>query len=425
MQEPRKDSDITIRIRGGASRILMLSALLLLPASLPAQQEPEPSEASHCRARAGRDAAPNPDLYCIDLVPAPDFPGVVGSVELGHVRTPFGTAVNSDGVHRFELRVQARHLPDPSTLGPYTTYVAWVTTPLLRPVIRIGALDQDGAAAGPVELNKFLVLITAEADAAGEDWKGRIVLRGPSASNRLLPVDDPITLMGAASPPDDEHAHHGHQTASTDELVWRPLPMDMSAFMPPGMMGLRPDVTPYLPRADGELPVARPREVLDLENGDTLRLEAGMVRRTIEGRTLTMFAFNGQYPGPLIRVRESSRIVVDLHNRLDQPTTVHWHGIRLDNRFDGVPHLTQEPVAPGDSFRYVIDFPDAGIYWYHPHHREDVQQDLGLYGNILVSAPRPDFFSPVNREEVLLLDDLLLGEDGAGALRRGGRLPTP
>jgi FtsP/CotA-like multicopper oxidase with cupredoxin domain len=92
---------------------------------------------------------------------------------------------------------------------------------------------------------------------------------------------------------------------------------------------------------------------------------------------------------------------------------VHWHGVRLDNRFDGIPGLTQEAVPPGGTFVYRVRFPDAGIYWYHPHVREDIQQELGLYGNMLVRSPRADYHSPAHREEFLMLDDLLVGP-GAG-----------
>ncbi|MYG17980.1 MAG: multicopper oxidase family protein, partial [Gemmatimonadales bacterium] len=127
---------------------------------------------------------------------------------------------------------------------------------------------------------------------------------------------------------------------------------------------------------------------------------------------LAMLAFNGQHPGPLIRVPEKSTIFVNFTNRTPYPTAVHWHGIRLDNAFDGVPGLTQDPVAPGESFRYRIYFRDAGIYWYHPHHREDVQQELGLYGNILVDPADADYYGPANREEVLILDDILLDDEG-------------
>ena len=193
--------------------------------------------------------------------------------------------------------------------------------------------------------------------------------------------------------------------------------------MPPIEMALRPAVRAYKPPDDPSLPLARPRELRTLKDGDTLALEAGMVRRSLAGRSYVMFGFNGQYPGPLLVVGQSARITVVFHNRLDQPSTVHWHGIRLDNRFDGVPGMTQDPVAPGGTFTYELRFPDAGIYWYHPHVREDVQQDLGLYGNILVRSPRPDAWSPAHREEILMLDDLLVGEDGLVPVGQGSRHP--
>jgi FtsP/CotA-like multicopper oxidase with cupredoxin domain len=90
---------------------------------------------------------------------------------------------------------------------------------------------------------------------------------------------------------------------------------------------------------------------------------------------------------------------------------VHWHGLRLENRYDGVPHETQAPIPVGGEFTYRVQFPDAGLYWYHPHIREDYTQELGLYGNILVVPSEPDYWPPVDRELVLTLDDLLL-EDG-------------
>ena len=99
-----------------------------------------------------------------------------------------------------------------------------------------------------------------------------------------------------------------------------------------------------------------------------------------------------------------------LHQSLDQPTTVHWHGIRLANRFDGVPHLTQPPVPPGGSFRYRLNFPDAGVFWYHPHHREDLQQDLGTLRPAARSLARPGVLRPGAPRRSSMLDDLLLDD---------------
>ena len=98
-------------------------------------------------------------------------------------------------------------------------------------------------------------------------------------------------------------------------------------------------------------------------------------------------------------------------NEGDLDTTVHWHGLRLENRYDGVPHETQAPIPVGGEFTYRIQFPDPGLYWYHPHIREDYTQEMGLYGNILVVPPEPDYWPPADRDLVLTLDDILI-EDG-------------
>ena len=135
-----------------------------------------------------------------------------------------------------------------------------------------------------------------------------------------------------------------------------------------------------------------------------------LVRRVINGNSFAMYGFNGQTPGPLIRVARNATITVRFHNKIDLPSTIHWHGVRLENRFDGVPDLTQAAVPTGGSFTYTVHFPDAGVYWYHPHVREDITQALGLVGNMLVDAPERDYYSPVNREEALILSDLMVHE---------------
>jgi FtsP/CotA-like multicopper oxidase with cupredoxin domain len=151
-------------------------------------------------------------------------------------------------------------------------------------------------------------------------------------------------------------------------------------------------------------------QTLDLGDGDTVSLTTAPVRKRIGDADVRMLAYNGSVPGPTLRVRQGSTITVEFTNEADLENTVHWHGLRLENRYDGT-HATQAPVPVGGSFTYQVAFPDPGIYWYHPHIREDYGQEMGLYGNVLVEPVDPDYWSPVNRELSITLDDLLI-EDG-------------
>ena len=159
------------------------------------------------------------------------------------------------------------------------------------------------------------------------------------------------------------------------------------------------------------LPEATSPQVLDLADGETLNLRVAPVAKDLDGSTVRMLGYNGSIPGPTLRVRQGSEVIVNVTNDGDLDTTVHWHGLRLDNKYDGVPHETQLPVPVGGSFTYRIRFPDPGLYWYHPHIREDYTQEMGLYGNILVEPAEPDYWPPANRDLVLTLDDVLV-EDG-------------
>src|ERR687896_679605 len=151
-------------------------------------------------------------------------------------------------------------------------------------------------------------------------------------------------------------------------------------------------------------------EVLDLGDGDTIDLRIAPVVKRLGDAEVRVLAYNGSVPGPTLRVRQGSELVVNVANETDLEATVHWHGLRLDNRFDGT-HETQEPIPVGGTFTYRIEFPDPGAYWYHPHIREDYGQELGLYGNSLGVPEEPDYWPPANREELLTLDDILI-EDG-------------
>ena len=356
--------------------------------------------------------APSRDLYCIELVRAVGVRSGTGRVELGRAPGPFTVDASADGHLRYTPAITLSDLPQPSSLGRYAAYVAWVASPTMDVIQRLGIVRNGRAVLPAISLDKFIVLVSAEESASATDMRGRLMLRGMSPSTRLQPPDFMQFVLG--STPEDSGGHEHHEHGGSDSLRWTMVPMPAGISMLPAEMKLRPNADPYLPRPaqPDSLPVAAPRKLIRLASGDTLRLTAGIVRRPFKGRTLTMFAFNGQYPGPLLQVAQGAEVTVELTNALDQPTTVHWHGVRLDNANDGVPDMTQRAVAPGERFAYHLRFPDAGIYWYHPHVREDVQQDLGLYGNIMVRSPRSDYFSPANREEVLMLDDLLLGDDG-------------
>jgi FtsP/CotA-like multicopper oxidase with cupredoxin domain len=159
------------------------------------------------------------------------------------------------------------------------------------------------------------------------------------------------------------------------------------------------------------LPEAARPALLELADGGELNLHIGPVAKRLGDTTVRMLGYNGSIPGPTLKVQQGSEVTVNVTNDGDLDTTVHWHGLRLDNEYDGVPHETQTPIPVGGSFTYKIRFPDPGLYWYHPHIREDYTQEMGLYGNILVVPPEPDYWPPADRDVVLTLDDLLL-EDG-------------
>jgi FtsP/CotA-like multicopper oxidase with cupredoxin domain len=158
------------------------------------------------------------------------------------------------------------------------------------------------------------------------------------------------------------------------------------------------------------LPAAHSPEIVELGNGERFELRIAPVAKTLGDVTVRMLAYNGLIPGPVLKVKEGSEILVDIVNEGDMEATVHWHGLRLDNRYDGT-HETQPPIPVGGSFTARVAFPDPGVYWYHPHIREDYGQEMGLYGNVLVEPADPGYWPPVNREVAVTLDDILL-EDG-------------
>ncbi len=160
------------------------------------------------------------------------------------------------------------------------------------------------------------------------------------------------------------------------------------------------------------LPDAIAPEVVVLHPDQVFELRAEQVRKRIGETTVKMLAYNRSIPGSTLKVAQGSEVTIHFSNDTDLETTVHWHGLRLENRFDGVPLGAHQgmmaPVPVGGSFTYRVLFPDPGLYWYHPHLREDYTQEMGLYGPIVVVPTDEAYWSPVNREITLTIDDLLL-----------------
>jgi FtsP/CotA-like multicopper oxidase with cupredoxin domain len=168
-----------------------------------------------------------------------------------------------------------------------------------------------------------------------------------------------------------------------------------------------PSYSDEFPTDPAGLTEARSPETIELADRQRFALRIGPVAKRLGDFTVRMLAYNGSIPGPTLRVRQGSELMVDVVNDGDLAGTVHWHGLRLENRFDGTPE-TQEPIPVGGRFTYRITFPDPGVYWYHPHIREDYGQEMGLYGTIVVVPSEADYWPPADREVSLTLDDILL-----------------
>lgn len=198
-------------------------------------------------------------------------------------------------------------------------------------------------------------------------------------------------------------------------------PEPLSEAEPPG-----PPSPPSWPPSDwaGDLRMPEARD----ENSDPrvveIRLEARLARLNLEpGLVTEVWTYDGQVPGPLIRVRKGDRLIVHFTNRLPEETTIHWHGLRIPAAMDGVPGHSQAPVAPGSTFDYDFVVPDAGMYWYHPHHHSAAQLGDGLYGAIIVEDPSEP--AGLGDELPLVLSDMNIDASGhLSSHHNGGDLAT-
>lgn len=137
------------------------------------------------------------------------------------------------------------------------------------------------------------------------------------------------------------------------------------------------------------------------------QLTARPIDVDLGGRVVSSWGYDQQVPGPLVRARAGDRLQITVDNQLPQDTSVHWHGIAMSNDMDGVPGLTQAPIAPGSTFTYDFTAPDPGTYFYHSH--SGLQLDRGLYGVVIIDDP--DEPGNYDDEWIVVLDDWL---DGTG-----------
>ena len=154
------------------------------------------------------------------------------------------------------------------------------------------------------------------------------------------------------------------------------------------------ELAEVIPRED---PVAwaNPADAEDTDpSPDVLAVTLRAAQQTyvIEGREIDGYAYNGQNPGPTLRLKVGDTLNATLINDLDVPTTIHWHGISVPYEMDGVT-WSEAPIAPGEAFEYSFQVTQAGTFWYHPHFDTERQVDLGLYGLVIVEdadVPEPD-----------------------------------
>ena len=145
--------------------------------------------------------------------------------------------------------------------------------------------------------------------------------------------------------------------------------------------------------------MAAPTPVL---RGTEFALEIGEAAFTVNGRTATATAVNGQVPAPILRWREGDTVTLAVTNRLPASSSIHWHGLRLPNPMDGVPGLTFRGIAPGETFTYRFPVRQSGTFWYHSH--SGMQEQTGLSGPIVIE-PKGGYAQPFDRDYVVFLSD--------------------
>lgn len=160
-----------------------------------------------------------------------------------------------------------------------------------------------------------------------------------------------------------------------------------------------------------DIPIEKPGNATIKE----FKITAQKTNWQIKGQTIEAWTYNGTVPGEEIRVQEGDWVKVHLKNELDEPVTIHWHGMVLPNQMDGVAGVTQNAIQPGGTFTYEFHAKEAGTYWYHSHQKSHQQVDRGLYGALIIEAKQKTF----DRDHVLILDEWAIGSNSQGMMHGG------
>lgn len=189
----------------------------------------------------------------------------------------------------------------------------------------------------------------------------------------------------------------------------------METALPGSMQPVNPDAAHMMePIGDENVPAAteeiggKPLSHTEVDGFKVFELTTRMVRWTLtDDVTVNAMTYNGTVPGPMIRVREGDPVRVVVRNELDEPTTIHWHGMEVPNSMDGVPGMTQEPILPGETFTYEFVAKPAGTYMYHSHYEGDIQVSTGLYAPFIID-PKEIETNPPDVDVILMLSEWLV-----------------
>ena len=249
--------------------------------------------------------------------------------------------------------------------------------------------------AGPHVRTHVAMLGSAFRRRDGHEFAGqlfRLVVAAPGSWSGRYPVGNTggsdVSAVGDADTRRPGSTARGRERATAERLrPQRRAPIEDSA----GRTAVTDD---FFPTDIEGLAEVKPSSTLRLFDGDHVDLRIAPVTKHLGDDVLRMLAYNESIPGPTLHVDQGSELTVDVHNDGDLEATVHWHGLRVENRYDGVPFETQAPIPIGGKYTQKVKFPDAGFYWYHPHIREDYGLELGLYGTVIVEPSDPSYWAP-------------------------------